>query len=316
MKFGVDRIPPIENSSSSNSSDGPQKRGCIPLIIQNIAWKGIIHRDELKRLCEPRSSAVRVVLHHLREVGLVYTTLNGYVVSIPYVLYLSEVCGGDKWVEVLKTKIQSLSEDDVKKIKELVDSSVGSLKQLIKLEYTFTALIEELERKVVESFNSEVLKAPKDQCRSLYSFIEYVLSLLATLLVHSIRNQGDPYSIKELLKTYYRLHRKVVSTVKSKFKDEQNASHIAQMIEDLSKPYTETIEGLLQLVNIIASIGRYPRKRKATISNNIVEEVIKEIQESGKVELTSERKSYIRKLLIETTNSTIYYPKSCNIPYA
>ena len=307
-------FPPIENSSSFNSSDGSQKRGCIPLIIQNIAWRGIIHRDELRRLCEPRSSAVRVVLHHLREVRLVYITSNGYVVSIPYVLYLSEVCGSDKWVEVLKTKIQSLSEDDVKEIKKLVDDSVGSLKQLIKLEYTFTVLIEELERKVVESFNSEVLKAPKDQCRSLYSFIEYVLSLLATLLVHSIRNQGDPYSIKELLKTYYRLHRKVVSIAKNKFKDEQNSSYIAQMIEDLSKPYTETVEGLLQIVNVIADTSRHPRRRRVAVAND-VEEVIEEIQESGKVELTSERKSYIRKLLRETMNSTMYYPKSCNIPY-
>jgi len=130
------------------------------------------------------------------------------------------------------------------------------------------------------------------------------------------RNQGNPYTIKELLKIYYRLHRKVVSAVKSKFKDEQSASHIAQMIEDLSKPYTETIEGLLQIVNVITGIGGYPRRKRVAISNDTIEEVIKEIQESGKVELTSERKSYTSRLLMETMNSTIYYPKSCDIPYA
>lgn len=112
-----------------------EKAGSVIAISRFIALRGIVTRRELRERFQ--SGSTRTTITHLKKLGLVYSRQgrNGFVVSIPWLLYLNEI--GADWKNVVKAKVPDVNEKELNELEEaLREAKRGPLgafvKQLVK----------------------------------------------------------------------------------------------------------------------------------------------------------------------------------------
>jgi len=125
------------------------RRSCTLKAIQEIAFMKILKRTELNELCKG-SSIIRVVLHYLSKLKLIYLTSDGYVILVPWLMYLKEL-HGNRWVDVLDEFLRRegivIEERELNDIKKLVeDHPIKSLYDFVKVYLRFRDYVDELSK--------------------------------------------------------------------------------------------------------------------------------------------------------------------------
>ncbi len=97
-------------------STSKEKTGSVQAIAKYIARKGIVTRKELRE--NFKSGPLRTTIVHLKELGLIYSRKgrNGYVISIPWLIYLKITRA--KWKQIVKKAIPTVTEEDLREIEE------------------------------------------------------------------------------------------------------------------------------------------------------------------------------------------------------
>jgi len=107
------------------------KTGSVKAISRFIALRGIVTRRQLREMF--RSGSTRTTITHLKKLGLIYSRpgKNGFVVSLPWLLYLSEIRAD--WKSIVKAEVPDVSEKELSELEEaLREAKRGPLGILIK----------------------------------------------------------------------------------------------------------------------------------------------------------------------------------------
>lgn len=259
------------------------RKSCTSIILQEIAFAKVLRRSELNKLCKS-TSIVRVILHYLSKLKLVYLTSNGYVVLIPWLMYLKE-SHGNKWIDAFKGSLEErriiIRDAELDEIKHLVeDHPIRSLYEFVKVYLRFEDYVDKLKEipfnaipDYCKRFDTK-WEGPREVYYSciapLLSISSWALELLAEL-IRDLAMYPDP---KRVLTTF-------IEVIK-----------VASSVKDF---YTEIIDRLGELVQFVTNIG--------TTEVEPVEKVVAEYTE--KMKISYDERSYIRNLLRYTVLSRL-----------
>jgi len=173
---------------------GSQKSGSSKAIARFIARKGIVTRREL--LMWFKSNPISVTITRLKKLGLVYSCRprkgrDGFVVSIPWLLYLDEI--GVDWKSMVMDKVPRVSTGELSELEGVLQKAkVGPLGDYVRMLVglrRFKDFQEEQSERVIDVIPRECSYPSSGQWRSvdeyytecvswLLGFIQWVLSLL------------------------------------------------------------------------------------------------------------------------------------------
>jgi uncharacterized protein YdhG (YjbR/CyaY superfamily) len=255
------------------------KRSCTSLVLEEIVLAKVIRRSELNEICRGKcrsSSITRMILHYLSKLKLVYLTSNGYIVLLPWLMYLKELYG-DGWFDVFrrflrrsKIVIVYTELDDIKYLVE--NHPVKSLYDFVKVHLKFRDYVDkltEIPSRIIPEYCRRYDFEGKDPQEIYLSCIapllalsSWVLELLAEL-IREVAMHPDP---KRVVTTFFEVRKE------------------ASSIKDF---YSEVLERLKELVHFVVSIK--------SVEEDPVEKVISEYSE--KMKISYDERSYIRNLL-------------------
>jgi len=94
------------------------KTGSVKAISRFIAVRGIVTRRELRERFT--SGSTRTTITHLKQLGLVYSSpgRNGFVVSIPWLLYLNDI--GADWKGAVKARVPDVGKKELRELEEVL----------------------------------------------------------------------------------------------------------------------------------------------------------------------------------------------------
>jgi len=255
------------------------RESCTSLVLEEITLAKVIRRSELNEICRGRcrsSSIIRVILHYLSKLKLVYLTSNGYVVLVPWLMYLKELYG-DKWFTVFRSFLRRnkivIGYTELNDIKYLVENHpVKSLYDFVKVYLRFRDYVDkltEIPSRIIPEYCRRYDFEGKDH-REIYLFCiapllalsSWVLELMAEL-IREVAMHPDP---RHVVTTFFEVERKATS------------------IKDF---YSKVLEKLNELVRFVASIKHF--------EEDPIEKVISEYSE--KMKISYDERSYMRNLL-------------------
>jgi len=253
------------------------RRSCTQEVIQEIAFARILERAELNELCKG-SSIIRVVLHYLSKLKLVYLTSNGYVILVPWLMYLKEL-HGSRWVDVLDEFLRHkgivIGREELNDVKKLVEyHPIKSLYDFVRVYLRFRDYVDELSKipsksipHYCERYDLLEDKDPQDIYLSciapLLSLSSWTLELMAEL-IREIAMHPDSTHV---LVSFFESWRKTTPLDSSDF-------------------YREVPRKFHELVRFIVSV-------KAR--EDPIEKVVSEYDE--KMKISYDERSYIRNML-------------------
>lgn len=128
----------------------------------------VTRRDLRERF---QSGPVRTTITHLKQLGLVYSSpgRDGFVVSIPWLLYLGEVRAD--WRSLVKTRVPNVGERELKELEKVLrEARRGPLRALVKqlvMTSRYESLCEEQVSKVMEAIPEDCMRPMLGQKDSL-----------------------------------------------------------------------------------------------------------------------------------------------------
>ncbi len=186
------------------------KTGSVKAISRFIAMRGIVTRRELRERFQ--SGSTRTTITHLKKLGLVYSRQgrNGFVVSIPWLLYLNEI--GADWKSIVKAKVPDVNEKELseleKALREAKRGPLGAFVRQLVRERPLIELQEEQIERIIGTIPRECSYPSPGQWRSveeyyvecvrpLLGYIQWLLSLVP--LVASYLRLHPSERLKELV---------------------------------------------------------------------------------------------------------------------
>lgn len=178
------------------------------VVVSAIARNGVISRRELVELAEnvyrkksgdadPRGT-IRVILHYLRDAGLVYVRKHCrkcYVVSMLWLFFVESIVG-DKWVEWLRRRATDISQKEVRELRKWIELSKLSDREIEKLGGEDRELARKLKRvrRLVE-WRLETLKHMAELIRVVNDILPD--KCFKPLIEHVRESLGGVYSARE-----------------------------------------------------------------------------------------------------------------------
>jgi len=165
-----------------------KKTGSVRVISYFIAFEGAVDRRRLRKRFE--NNSLRITLYYLRKLGLIYSQQrkNGFIASIPWLLFLME--NGVDWKDRLREKIPDISEEDLRDIeRKLEEARKGVLGEFVRRlvkevqhESIYMRLLSET--RVIDAI-PEVCRQGAEKYKDYEECVHYLLQYIHWLLVYT-----------------------------------------------------------------------------------------------------------------------------------
>jgi len=182
------------------------KTGSSHDISRFIAIKGAVTREKLRE--KFKSGSLRTTIHYLKDLGLIYSHpgRNGFVVSIPWLLFLVETKAN--WKSALKAKIPNVDEEDLRKIEEVLQEArrgvlgdfVRKLVETSRYDNLYTELINKtrlidaIPKKCLQPETSQGIDAEAyyEEClRPLLQYVSWLLAFASSIILSLYLQPGE-----------------------------------------------------------------------------------------------------------------------------
>jgi len=186
---------------------GLLKRGSPRAISSFIAIEGAVTRENLRE--KFKSGSLRTTIHYLKDLGLIYSHpgRNGFVVSIPWLLFLVETKAD--WKSALKAKIPSVDEEDLRKIEEMLQEArrgvlgdfVRKLVEISRYDNLYTELVSKtglinaIPEKCLHPETGQWIDAEVyyEEClRPLLQYVSWLLAFASSIILSLYLQSGGP----------------------------------------------------------------------------------------------------------------------------
>ena len=156
-------------------------RGIVRKIAELLAYNAIVTRGEIEEVSKG-SSVGRQMISFLKRSGLVYETRSGYIISVPWILYLYKYMR-DKWVKQIKRLAPALQDNEVEELRKIAVEALGTpLEKFIDAYIAAVGGFKDIAQIPVKCLPKKCEKFIDECFRQLLNYSIWLLTLIASLL--------------------------------------------------------------------------------------------------------------------------------------
>jgi len=156
-------------------------KGIVRRIARLLAYNAVVTRGELEEVSKG-SSVGRQMISFLKNSGLVYETRSGYIISVPWLLYLYKYMR-DKWVKQIKRLAPALQDNEVEELWKIAEKVLGSpLEKFVDAYIAAVGGLKDIAQIPIRCLPERCEKLIDECFRQLLNYSIWLLTLIASLL--------------------------------------------------------------------------------------------------------------------------------------
>jgi len=156
-------------------------RGIVRKIAELLAYNAVVTRGEIEEVSKG-SSVGRQMISFLKNSGLVYETRSGYIISVPWILYLYKYMK-DKWVKQIKRLAPALQDNEIEELRKIAVEALGTpLEKFIDAYIAAVGGLKDIAQIPVRCLPKKCEKFIDECFRQLLNYSIWLLTLITSLL--------------------------------------------------------------------------------------------------------------------------------------